>query len=222
MVTGVIQGILGLAAFAAFWFALAGRLDWWQGWTLLVVFALLVTAFAWRLAATDPELLRERNRPGGEVPAWDQWIMRIYTLVLVVQLAVTALDSGRFRWSEVSWVVQLLGWSVIIGAAIAIGRVTVSNPYLSSWARLQDDREQVVVQEGPYAHIRHPMYLAIAAVFFGMPLALASWWSLVPATINIGLFVYRTYREDEMLMRGLPGYEEYAQTVRYRLIPGVW
>jgi protein-S-isoprenylcysteine O-methyltransferase Ste14 len=111
---------------------------------------------------------------------------------------------------------------LIVGSAFAIWRVTASNPYLSSWARLQDDRDQVVVQDGPYAIIRHPMYSAIAGAFLGMPLALASWWSLVPAMVNIGLFVYRTHREDEMLKRGLPGYEAYAQSVRYKLIPGVW
>lgn len=222
MVKTIIQSILGLAAFAAFWFGLAGRLDWWQGWILLIVFTFLVAAFAWRLASTDPGLLRERNRPGGEVPAWDRWLMRAYTLLLVGQLVLSALDSGRFRWSQVPWGVQLLGWCFIVGSAFAIWRVTASNPYLSSWARLQDDRDQVVVQDGPYAIIRHPMYLAIAVVFLGMPLALASWWSLVPAMANIGLFVYRTHREDEMLRRGLPGYEAYAQTVRYRLIPGLW
>ncbi|MGA9192234.1 MAG: isoprenylcysteine carboxylmethyltransferase family protein [Anaerolineales bacterium] len=222
MVKAIIQSILGLAAFAAFWFGLAGRLGWWQGWILLIVFTLLVAGFAWRLASTDPGLLRERNRPGGDVPVWDRWIMRVYTLMLVVQLAVSALDSGRFRWSQVPWGVQLLGWCLIVGSAFAIWRVTASNPYLSSWARLQDDRDQVVVQDGPYAIIRHPMYSAIAGAFLGMPLALASWWSLVPAMVNIGLFVYRTHREDEMLKRGLPGYEAYAQSVRYKLIPGVW
>ncbi len=222
MAKAILQSGLVLAAFAVFWFGLAGRLDWWQGWALLIVFTAFVAAFTWRLASTDPELLKERNRPGGEVPAWDLWIMRIYTSVLLIQLALSALDSGRFRWSNVAPIVQVVGWCIIVGAALAIWRVTKSNPFLSSSARVQDDRTQVVVQDGPYALVRHPMYLAIAATFVGMSLALASWWALIPAAINVGLFVYRTYREDEMLKHGLPGYAAYAQVVKCRLIPGVW
>jgi protein-S-isoprenylcysteine O-methyltransferase Ste14 len=218
----ILQGVLGLAIFGAFWLGLAGRLDWWQGWVCLTAFTLFVALFAWRLASTNPDLLTERNRPGGEVPTWDQRIMRTYSLTLLIQLAVSALDSGRFRWSDMPLAVQLLGWGIVIAAGSMIWRVTMSNPFLSSSARLQPDRAQVVIQEGWYGFVRHPMYLAIAAIFIGMSLALASWWALIPATMNVGLFVYRTHREDEMLMHGLPGYEAYARTVKYRLIPRIW
>ncbi len=222
MAPAIQRGVLGLAAFGAFWFGLAGRLDWWQGWICLTVFTLFVALFALRLASTNPGLLVERNRPGGEVPTWDRWIMRIYSVILLIQLAVSALDSGRFRWSAMPLAVQLLGWGIIIAAGSVIWRLTISNPFLSSSARLQPDRAQVVIQDGWYGFVRHPMYLAIVATLVGMPLAVASWWALMPAAANVGLFVYRTYREDEMLRRGLPGYPAYAQSVKYRLIPGIW
>lgn len=222
MPRAILQSVIALAAFASIWFGLRGRVDWWQGWAVLVAFTFFVAAFAWRLASTDPELFKERNRPGGEVPAWDKWVMRAYTLVLIVQLGLSALDSGRFRWSAMPWLVQLFGWFIVVAAGAAIWRIAMCNPFLSSSARLQDGRAQVVVREGPYAFVRHPMYLAISATFLGMSLALASWWALIPAAINLGLFVYRTYREDEMLQHGLPGYDDYARAVRYRLIPRVW
>jgi CRISPR/Cas system CSM-associated protein Csm2 small subunit len=95
-------------------------------------------------------------------------------------------------------------------------------PYLSSWARIQEDRGHVVVTEGLYRHVRHPMYLGIILGFIGIPLSLGSWWALIPSLLIATLFVYRTAREDRMLMQGLPGYEEYAQKVRYRLLPGIW
>lgn len=218
----VLQGVVGLAVFAVAWFGLAGRLDWWQGWVLLGVFTVLVSAFAWRLASTDPGLLEERQRPGGDVPAWDVWVLRVYSLMLIIQLALAALDSGRFGWSTVAWGWQVLGWCMMLGAGAAVGWVARSNPFLSSSARLQDDRAQIVVQDGPYAWVRHPMYLAIAVTFIGMSLALASWWALVPAAVNVGLFVYRTVREDEMLKQGLQGYAEYAKRVKFRLLPGIW
>jgi protein-S-isoprenylcysteine O-methyltransferase Ste14 len=96
------------------------------------------------------------------------------------------------------------------------------NAYLSSWARLQEDREQVVVQTGAYRYIRHPMYLGIIVAFLGIPFALASWWAMIPGIVIIGLFVYRTHREDLMLIHGLNGYADYAERVRYRLLPGIW
>jgi protein-S-isoprenylcysteine O-methyltransferase Ste14 len=96
------------------------------------------------------------------------------------------------------------------------------NAYLSSWARIQEDRGQVVVTEGLYATVRHPMYLGIAIGFAGIPLALGSWWALIPGLMIVGLFVYRTAREDRMLRQKLPGYEEYAAKVRHRLLPGIW
>jgi protein-S-isoprenylcysteine O-methyltransferase Ste14 len=66
------------------------------------------------------------------------------------------------------------------------------------------------------------MYLGIIVAFLGIPLALSSWWAIVPSILIVGLFAYRTYREDLMLLRGLEGYAAYAQKVRYRLLPGVW
>jgi protein-S-isoprenylcysteine O-methyltransferase Ste14 len=98
----------------------------------------------------------------------------------------------------------------------------MTNAYLSSWARLQEDREQVVVQEGAYRRIRHPMYLGIIVAFLGIPLALGSWWAMIPSLVIGGLFVFRTHREDLMLIRGLAGYAEYTERVRYKLLPGIW
>jgi protein-S-isoprenylcysteine O-methyltransferase Ste14 len=80
----------------------------------------------------------------------------------------------------------------------------------------------VVIQDGIYGYIRHPMYLGIIAGFLGIPLVLSSWWAMVPGFVIVGLFVYRTAREDFMLIDGLAGYAEYTEKVRYRLLPGIW
>lgn len=148
--------------------------------------------------------------------------MQVYTIALLAFLVLVALDSGRFRWSSVSPEVQAIGWLLLIAAGTMIWHVMMTNAYLSSYARLQQDRNQTVVQEGAYAWIRHPMYLGVIFALFGLPLALGSWWGLVPAVLLVALFVYRTYREDRMLVGGLSGYAEYKIKVRYRLFPGVW
>ncbi|MCJ7623699.1 MAG: isoprenylcysteine carboxylmethyltransferase family protein, partial [Anaerolineaceae bacterium] len=97
-----------------------------------------------------------------------------------------------------------------------------SNTYLSSYARIQDDRDQIVITMGPYQYIRHPMYAAIIIFFFCITIFLGSWWALIPGSMIVILFIIRTALEDKMLQEELEGYQDYAQRVRYRLLPGVW
>jgi protein-S-isoprenylcysteine O-methyltransferase Ste14 len=218
----VMRSIAGLAVFALVWFGIAGRATWVQGWAFLLAFVAYVVTLVWRLARSDPDLLRERNRTAENVEPWDKAVMGCYTGLLMVLLALSALDSGRFRWSAVPVWVQLLGWLLLCVAGTIIWHVMAVNAYLSSWARIQEDRGQVVVTEGLYGYVRHPMYLGIAIGFVGLPLALGSWWALIPDWMIVGLFVYRTAREDRMLRQKLPGYEGYAAKVRHRLLPGIW
>jgi protein-S-isoprenylcysteine O-methyltransferase Ste14 len=222
MLSRVVSGILGLAVFALAWFGIAGRVNWWQGWVFLLAFIIYVSILVWRLSKVDPELVRERNLPAEKAEAWDRVVMGLYSVVLVVLLIVCALDGGRYAWSNVPLGVQMIGWILLVVAGVMVWQVMKTNAYLSSWARIQDDRGQVVVEEGLYRRIRHPMYLAIILAFLGIPLALGSWWALIPSVLIVGLFVYRTYREDQMLIEGLAGYTEYTQKVRYRLLPGIW
>jgi len=218
----VVTSIAILAVFVLLWFWIAGRATWVQGWAFLLAFAGYVGTLTWRLARSDPDLLKERNRKAENVERWDQIVIACYTGLLVGLLVLSALDAGRFRWSTVPIWVQLLAWIALCVAAAIIWHVMAVNAYLSSWARLQEDRDQLVVTEGLYRHVRHPMYLGIILGFAGLPLVLASWWALIPALLIAGLFIYRTAREDRMLMQGLPGYQEYAEKVRYRLLPSVW
>jgi protein-S-isoprenylcysteine O-methyltransferase Ste14 len=218
----IVSGILGLILFALFWFGIAGRLTWWQGWAFLLTFITYVCVLAWRLSKVSPGLLRERNQPAEKAEPWDRVLIGIYTVILLILLVVTALDGGRYLWSFVPLGIQLIGWFLLAAACLMIWHVMMTNAYLSSWARLQEERKQVVVQEGAYRYIRHPMYLGIIVAFLGMPLALGSWWGMIPGVVIVGLFVYRTYREDLMLIHGLSGYAEYAESVRYRLLPGIW
>ena len=217
-----LTGILGLAVFTILWFGVAGRVTWWQGWAFLFTFIIYVGILMWRLSKMDPDLVRERNLPADKAEAWDRVVMGIYTAILVVLLIVSALDGGRYVWSAIPLGIQMIGWILLIVAGAIVWHVMMTNAYLSSWARIQDDRGQVVIQEGMYQRIRHPMYLGIMISFLGIPLILNSWWAMIPSIVIVGLFVYRTYREDQMLIDSLVGYAEYAEKVKYRLIPGIW
>jgi len=218
----IATGIFGVIVFSVVWFIIAGRLSWWQGWALLFIIVIYLSVLTWRLFKFNPELLKERNRPANVAEAWDRVVMGIYTAALVALWIVSALDGGRYTWSSVPPGIQLLGWILLVVAGAIIWHVMMINTYLSSWARIQDDRRQKVVQDGIYGYLRHPMYLGCMICFLGIPLVLCSWWSMIPSIIIIGLFIYRTHREDQMLMNGLDGYVEYSKKVKYRIIPGIW
>ncbi len=211
-----------LAVFAAGWFGIAGRVAWGQGWALLSLFLVSVIALMWRLARTDPGLLEERSRMADNVEPWDKILMRVYGFLGLIFLVVAALDGGRFGWSVVPFWAQAFGWVLVILAGRIVWHVTTANPFLSRWARIQEDRGHVVVSGGLYSRVRHPMYLGIIILFVGLSLALASWLALIPGALIACLFVYRTSREERMLIEGLSGDAEYTEKVKYRLIPGIW
>jgi protein-S-isoprenylcysteine O-methyltransferase Ste14 len=96
------------------------------------------------------------------------------------------------------------------------------NKFFEPTVRIQTDRGHRVIDTGPYAIVRHPGYAFGSGFFLGMPSALGSYWALIPAALVCPLLVLRTIWEDQTLREELPGYKEYAQRVRYRLIPGVW
>ena len=202
----MLPRLAAVFVFFAAWFLVAGRVAWLQGWAFLSVFLILVLALVLRLARVDPGLLRERTQSAEKAEPWDRLVMRVYAVLLIVLMLTAALDSGRFRWSVVPPWAQSVGWVLLAVCASVIWHVSVKNTYLSRYARIQNDRGQVVVRDGAYGFIRHPMYLGIILLFCGLPLVLNSWYSYGPSVVIIGLFVYRTRREDQMLHEGLAGF----------------
>jgi protein-S-isoprenylcysteine O-methyltransferase Ste14 len=115
----------------------------------------------------------------------------------------------------VGYVLLCVGW----GGSIWVYAV---NRFAEPTVRIQTDRGQTVIDTGPYAIVRHPLYMWSLLLFPAFPLALGSYWALVPGALAALVLVVRTALEDRTLQRELPGYAEYAQRVRYRLVPGIW
>ena len=218
----LIQVLALIVVIDAILFLLAGRLDWSGAWILTFLYlAFLLVMVVWAMR-NAPELLEERSRVASNVKGWDKILLTLYTIALVALLVVASLDAGRFRWTEMPVALQAFGMLGIILCGIWLLWVTKTNAYLSRFARIQHDRGQQVVTTGPYRYVRHPMYAAVIPFILCIALILSSWWALVPGAIIAILFVVRTALEDRMLQEELPGYKEYAQHVRYRLLPGVW
>jgi len=137
-------------------------------------------------------------------------------------VSLAGLDAGRFRWSSTPPSLRILGWLGLLAAG-GMGWWSMSaDTYLSHMVRIQHDRGHRVVTTGPYQYVRHPMYVGTILFALGVPLVLGSCWALVPGGSIGVLFVVRTALEDRMLRDQLSGYKEYAERVRYRLLPGIW
>ena len=218
----LFMAVIGLA-YGAILLIVAGRWDWVEGWLLAgMFFAYLVGTSLW-VVRHAPGLGSERARAVAHPGSLLERLILIWVVVVQVGLiVVAALDGGRFHWSQVPIWVEIAGFVITVGYVALNLWVMVHNAYLSAVVRIQDERGHTVVTTGPYRIIRHPMYTAVCLMAVGIPLALGSWWALIPGGLLFFTFILRTYQEDRILAANLSGYAEYTQRTRYRLVPGVW
>jgi len=209
----VVTGFIAVVVFGV-----SGRTDLPNLWAYVALFG--VFGFVGALVV-DPELMRERRRPGpGGV---DPGVLLSMRLLFLSHLLVGLLDVGRAHWTDsVPLSLQLLG-SVLCVAGFGIFIWAMSaNRFFSTIVRLQTERGHRAIDTGPYALVRHPGYLGMQLAAPGSALMLGSWASLVPALALVALVVYRTSFEDGFLRQTLAGYADYSARVKYRLIPGIW
>ncbi|MBA7605075.1 hypothetical protein ES703_12204 [subsurface metagenome] len=218
----VIKGVVTVLFMLALIFVPAGTLRWPEAWLLLIFYLATVTGVMIWMKINAPGLLKERMSRNKEIKSWDKIIMIAYSFLLIILLAVPGLDAVRFGWSEVSLIVKALGFIGYIPATSFAFWAMRENAYASDVVRIQEDRGHTVCTTGPYRYVRHPMYTGVILFVLCFPLSLGSLYSFIPASLIIVLFIIRTSLEDKTLLEELPGYKEYAQKVRYRLLPGVW
>ena len=221
MVRSFIITLLYAGMLVVILFTSAGRLNWAMGWATLSM--RILTSFIGFFLA-DSELVKERSRIRPGIKRWDMVLASVSFLFLYpFTLAIAGLDVGRFGWSpSLPWIAQAAAFVLFaLGNGFALW-AAISNRYFSTFVRIQEDRGQAVVREGPYRYVRHPAYAGTIVAALALPIALGSLWALLPSVIGSGGFVYRTLLEDQTLAVGLRGYKEYAHQVRYRLVPGMW
>jgi len=224
--------LLRLVAQSGLWIALMGVLLFWpagnwlwpQAWAFLIIFTLGTIAFCTWLWRRDPALLASRlSLPVQKGQArWDQVFMGLIVLGWNTWLVLMALDAQRWRISHVPLWLEAIGGLLIAGGMAATVPVFAANSFAAPVVRVQEERGQRVIDSGPYALVRHPMYAAALLYLVGVPLLLGSWYGLI-GTLAITLAIGgRATREEQMLARDLPGYAGYAARVRWRLVPYVW
>lgn len=213
--------LLLIVAVMALVFIPAGTLHYWQAWTFLAFYFVPSLAITVYLMVKDPKLLARRMRggPGAEKARVQKVIMSIMSVGFIGLLVVPALDH-RFAWSQMSADAALAGDALMAIGWLAIFFVLRENSFSSSTIEVAED--QKVISTGPYARVRHPMYAGGLVMLLGMPIALGSWWGVLVLAAILPALIWRMFDEEALLARNLPGYVEYLEKVRYRLIPGVW
>jgi protein-S-isoprenylcysteine O-methyltransferase Ste14 len=209
---------LSCAMIGAILFLVAGRYDLPWFWAYVGVFGLF-SSVGWLLL--DPDLIRERLRPGKG--SRDAGTVQLGKLFSMAHFVIASLDVGRFHWSDnvPAW---LQGTALTLFAASGVAALwtMIINPFFASVIRIQTERGHRLITDGPYRIVRHPGYTLITVMMFTSGIALGSWFSALPIWMLWLLLIRRTVLEDRFLHDHLDGYPQYAQRVRYRLVPGIW
>jgi protein-S-isoprenylcysteine O-methyltransferase Ste14 len=213
--------VFGLITFGLILFGPAGTFHYWQAWLFIAAFTAVSIGPTIYLARTDPAVLERRMHAGprAETRTAQKIVVTGNVLTIFVMMAFSALDH-RMGWSAVPVWVCLLG-DVLVAAGLGIAMLVVlENSYAASAVTVEVG--QKVTSGGLYKFVRHPMYVGSVIMMLGMPLALGSYWGLVFVIPGVGVLVFRILDEEKLLTEELVGYREYAQRVRYRLMPNVW
>src|SRR5499433_1486408 len=212
---------LGAIVMAALIFLPAGTLNYWQGWVFFALFFVASSAIGIYLALYNPVLLERRMNVGPTAEKeTSQKIITLFAFLGFIALLVFPALDYRFKWSPVPPYVSVAGDALVAVGFLLTFIVILQNEYAASTIQVVEG--QKVVSTGLYAYVRHPMYAGVLPMLVGIPLALGSWWSLFGLVLVVPAIIWRLLDEERFLHKNLPGYTEYANKVKCRLIPFVY
>jgi len=213
--------LIGTIALGVLLFLPAWTLAYWQAWVFIVIFRISVNVIGLYLSLKDPALLERRKKMGpGEEQSTTQKIIMFLAILSTLALLVFCAFDHRFAWSPVPSSVSVVG-DVLVALGLLIDLfVFKENSYGGSTIEIVED--QKVISTGLYARVRHPMYVGVLVMLIGIPLARGSWWGLAILALTIPVLMVRILDEEKLLKNDLPGYRDYTQKVRYRLVPYLW
>ena len=216
--TAILRLVFGIPIIGALFFLPAGTLDYWQAWAWLATLFIPMGISLVYLLKIDPKLLERRTRTNETRPEQRRIIMASVVYLLIIFI-LPGFDV-RNGWSNVPAWLCLAADGVVFASYILYVLVMRTNTYASRV--IEVEQGQQVISSGPYALVRHPMYLSMILMMTASPLALGSYWAMLPSILFILLLAARAKNEEELLQKELAGYSEYMQKTRYRLFPGIW
>ena len=202
----------------AMFFLPAGTLAYWEAWAWMAVLFIPMVGVLAYLVRHDPALLERRMRTR-EPEKEQSLLIKLSLLWFAITFLLPGFDR-RFGWSHVSLALVIAAdVLVFLGYCIFIW-VVRENTYASRVVEVEQGQE--VIASGPYSIVRHPMYVGVLLMYVCTPLALGSFWALIPDLLIIPFIIARIRNEERVLQRDLAGYSQYMQITRFRLLPGVW
>jgi protein-S-isoprenylcysteine O-methyltransferase Ste14 len=215
---GILNGFLTIVLFGIPLFPSASTLNFPNAWIFLGIFAISFAAILVYLSLTNPEYAMNRMK-GEESETPQKIVMGLLVSSALLMLVIAGLDF-RFRWSHVPNVVVVIASAIMAVTFILLFFVMKQNAYASRVIEIQEN--QKVISTGAYAIVRHPMYSVFVIMFLAVPFVLGSWFAIIPALSIPFLLSFRIRNEEEVLKKGLEGYEVYMKKTRFRLIPWLW
>ena len=218
LIEALMKFICGLLLVGLLIFLPAGTLYYTYGWLLIILLFVPMLIAGFVMLAKSPDFLKKRL-DAKEKQGTQKGVVAFSGLLFIAGFVVAGLDF-RFGWSTMpTWVVIIA--SVLFLVAYALyAEVMRENAYLSRTVKVEEG--QTVVDTGMYGIIRHPMYAVTILLFLMIPLVLGSWYALIAFAFYPAVIVVRLKDEEDLLTRELPGYAEYKEKVKYRIIPFVW
>ena len=215
----VISRVTGfLVVMSLLFFIPAGTWNYWQAWMFMGTLLLVATINILYLLKNDPALLERRMRMR-EREGQQRKIIGVSLIFFLLSYLLPGFDQ-RYDWSQMPAWVAILGDVIVVAGFLFVLWVFKTNTYTSRIVEVEAG--QKVISSGPYAIVRHPMYVGAFLVYAASPLALGSYWAVLPGLMILPVLIFRILDEEKLLLRDLPGYREYTQKVKYRLLPGIW
>jgi protein-S-isoprenylcysteine O-methyltransferase Ste14 len=196
----------------------AGTFNYWQAYLYLIILILPMLFALNYFLRKDPEFLERRMRLKEKEQQQKavQWVFLVFFLATFI---IIGLDR-RYGWSDVPLFLVLLTDAIILSGYLVILVVFNQNRFASRIVEI--DENQSVISTGLYSIVRHPMYFGFLFMYLPTPLALGSYWGLIPIMAILPPLIFRIKNEEKVLREGLPGYIEYCNRTKYRLIPFIW
>jgi protein-S-isoprenylcysteine O-methyltransferase Ste14 len=218
----VLMMVFWSAVMAALVMVPARSLAYPGAWVFVATFFVEGLAITLWMAKHSPSLLRERMSPPiqKDQKPWDRIFLVLLIVGFLAWMAFMGWDAARTGFDAVPLWLQALGGVLNAAYMAGVWWTFRENAFAAPVVKIQAG--QTVIDTGPYAHVRHPMYASALLFFLGLPLLLGSWLGLVGSAVLILAIACRAVGEEAALREGLAGYDAYAARVRYRLIPGIW
>lgn len=217
IITNIISLPLIMVFFGALLFIPAGDIAWINGWIFLASLFIYLLLNSMYFIVKDPSTLEKRSKLSGE--KGDKFIVFSIGVLLVVILLFSALDY-RFNWSRIPFFVSCIGLICLITSYLIIFLVMRENSFASKGLVIHEGQE--VITTGLYSLVRHPLYMGGVIMSIAIPVTLGSLISLIPSVFVPFIYAVRIKKEEQMLIKNLPGYDEYKEKVKYRLFPKIW